>query len=61
MKQIAPLRKGDSVALATTARKVSPEEMAPAIERLRSWGLNVIVPEGLYDADNQFAGIETSL
>ena len=59
MKQIAPLRKGDSVALAATARKVSPEEMAPAIERLRSWGLNVIVPEGLYDADNQFAGSDS--
>lgn len=56
MKTIAPLKEGDIVALAATARKVSPEEMAPAIAQLRSWGLEVRVPEGLYDAENQFAG-----
>ena len=56
MKTIEPLKKGDTVALAATARKVSREEMAPAIERLRAWGLNVLVPEGLYDEENQFAG-----
>lgn len=56
MKQLAPLKKGDVVALVATARKVSPEEMAPAIARLRSWGLEVKIPEVLYDADNQFAG-----
>lgn len=56
MKIIEPLKAGDTVALAATARKVSPEEMAPAIERLRSWGLKVLVPEGLYAAENQFAG-----
>ena len=56
MKMIAPLKKGDTVALAATARKVSPEEMAPAIARLGSWGLDVRVPEGLYESENQFAG-----
>ena len=56
MNKIAPLKKGDTVALAATARKVSPEEMAPAIAELRSWGLNVLVPEGLYAEDHQFAG-----
>lgn len=56
MTQLAPLKKGDTVALVATARKVSPEEMAPAIARLRSWGLEVRVPDGLYQAENQFAG-----
>lgn len=56
MKPIEPLKKGDTVALAATARKVSPEEMVPAIEQLRSWGLNVLVPEGLYAKEHQFAG-----
>ena len=56
MNRIAPLKAGDSVAVAARARKVSPEEMAPAIERLRSWGLNVRIPEGLYAEENQFAG-----
>ncbi len=56
IKNISPLKAGDTVALAATARKVSPEEMAPAIERLHSWGLKVLVPEGLYAEENQFAG-----
>ena len=56
MKDIEPLKRGDTVALAATARKVSPEEMAPAIEQLRAWGLNMLIPEGLYAEENQFAG-----
>ena len=56
MKTIEPLKKGDIVALAATARKVSAEEMAPAVERLRAWGLDVMVPEGLYAEEHQFAG-----
>ncbi len=50
------LRKGDRVALAAPARKVSPEEMAPAIAMLESWGLQVVVPEGLYSQEGQLAG-----
>lgn len=50
------LRSGDKVALAATARKVSPVEMEPAIRLFQSWGLEVVIPDGLYDADNQFAG-----
>lgn len=56
MRNIELLKKGDRVALVATARKVSPEEMAPAIAELRSWGLDVMVPEGLYKSENQFAG-----
>ena len=50
------LQRGDRVALAAPARKVSPEEMAPAIRMLESWGLQVTVPEGLYAAEGQLAG-----
>lgn len=53
------LRPGDRVALAATARKVSPEEMEPAIRLFRSWGLDVEVPDGLYAADHQFAGSDS--
>ncbi len=56
MKPLAPLKKGDTVALAAPARKVSPEEMAPAIATLQSWGLDTKIPEGLYETENQFAG-----
>jgi len=50
------LRAGDRVALAAPARAVSPEEMAPAIATLESWGLQVVVPDGLYERDGQLAG-----
>lgn len=59
MNTIPYLKPGDRVALAATARKVSPDEMAPAIEALQSWGLDVLVPDGLFDSDNQFAGSDS--
>ncbi len=56
MHTIPYLKKGDSVALAATARAVSPEEMAPAVAILESWGLEVIIPKGLYAREGQLAG-----
>ena len=56
MNPIPLLKKGDRVALAAPARAVSPDEMAPAIGMLESWGLQVIVPEGLYSREGQLAG-----
>ena len=56
MEKIACLKQGDRVALAATARFVTPAEMAPAMAVLESWGLQVEVPEGLYAAEGQLAG-----
>jgi len=56
MTQPELLKKGDLVALAAPARAVKPTEMAPAIKLLEQWGLRVLLPEGLYATDNQFAG-----
>jgi muramoyltetrapeptide carboxypeptidase len=50
------LRKGDTIAIAATARKVSLAEMQPAITLFESWGLKVLLPEGFFNADHQFAG-----
>ena len=50
------LRKGDRVALAAPARKVSTDEMVHAIKMLESWGLTVVVPHGLYAEEGQLAG-----
>lgn len=47
---------GDKIALAAPARKVTREELAPAIRLFQSWGLDVELPPHLFDADNQFAG-----
>lgn len=56
MNSILYLRRGDRVALAAPARKVSPDEMEPAIKMMESWGLKVVVPTGLYKAEGQLAG-----
>lgn len=51
-----PLHRGDKVAIVATARKVSPKEMEPAIKLFTYWGYEVVIPEGLYAEENQFAG-----
>lgn len=53
------LKRGDRVALAAPARKVTPAEVDGALRLLQSWGLQVVVPEGLYAADNQMAGSDS--
>ena len=50
------LKEGDRVALAAPARRVAPDEMAAAIAEIGSWGLHVVVPEGLYATDGQLGG-----
>ena len=50
------LKKGDVVAIAATARKVSDAEMKPAAEILKGWGLKVCFSESLFEEENQFAG-----
>lgn len=50
------LKPGDTVAIIATARKVSKEEMQPAINILNSWGLKVAEGKNLYKSLFQFAG-----
>jgi muramoyltetrapeptide carboxypeptidase len=52
------LQPGDTVALVATARKVSRLEMKPAIDLLKSWGLEVQAGKHLYKDDRQFAGTD---
>lgn len=56
MQQPSILRKGDTVRIISTARKISKKEIQPAIQRLESWGLKVVFGEHLFAEDNQFAG-----
>jgi hypothetical protein len=53
------LKEGDRVAIAAPARKITPDELLPAVKLLESWGLEVELPEHLFDSDNQFAGSDT--
>lgn len=50
------LKKGDKVAFAAPARMISCNELQPAIDTLTAWGLEVSVPDGLYDKQGQLAG-----
>jgi muramoyltetrapeptide carboxypeptidase len=50
------LKSGDKVAIVSSARKVSEEEMKPAAELLDSWGLKTVYGKNLFQSLNQFAG-----
>lgn len=50
------LKKGDTIAIAAPARKISPEEMEPALQFLQESGYQVYYDERLWAAEHQFAG-----
>jgi len=52
------LKPGDTIAIAAPARKISPEELLPAIRTFESWGLTVFLPSNIYAEFNQFAGTD---
>jgi muramoyltetrapeptide carboxypeptidase len=56
MIQPAFLEKKDTVGIVSTARKISLEDIQPAIDLLQKWGLNVVIGETIGFEDNQFAG-----
>ncbi len=55
----AYLQSGDTIALAAPARKVSPEEIAPAVRLLEQHGFNVFYDERLFAEDHQLAGSDS--
>ncbi len=50
------LKKGDKVGVISTARKISKEEVQPAINKLQEWGLEVVKGKFLHAEHHQFAG-----
>lgn len=54
----AYLQRGDQVAIIATARKITPEELAPAITFLESYGLKVYLGKNLFSVDHQYAGTD---
>jgi muramoyltetrapeptide carboxypeptidase len=46
---------GDKIGIIATARKISLEQLNPAIEILESWGLKVVLGRFLFEEDNQFS------
>jgi len=56
MEKPQALKTGDKVSIISTARKISLEEVQPAINLLTDWGLEVVLGENLFTEDHQFAG-----
>ncbi|RLD57183.1 MAG: LD-carboxypeptidase, partial [Bacteroidetes bacterium] len=52
------LKQGDKIAIVSTARKISKEEIAPAIKKFTDWGLEVVLGENIFNSCNQFAGTD---
>ena len=50
------LKEGDTVAIVSTARKVSKKELLPAITILNNWGLKVVLGTSIEAEEHQFAG-----
>jgi len=52
------LKPGDCIGIVAPARKISADELHPAIQQLESWGLKVKLGKHIYSIDNQFAGTD---
>lgn len=52
------LKPGDCIGIVAPARKLSAEELAPAIKILEDWGLKVKLGKHIYAAYSQFAGTD---
>ncbi len=52
------LKQGDTVYILSTARKVTMEEIAPAITMLEGWGLKVVIGKTIGKEFRQFAGTD---
>jgi muramoyltetrapeptide carboxypeptidase len=53
------LKQGDIVGLIAPARKVTLEDVEPAIRKIQSWGLEVKAGDFLFYEHNQYAGIDS--
>lgn len=52
------LKKGDKIAIVASARKISMQELQPAIDIFKSWGLEVVLGKNLLGSDNQYSGTD---
>src|SRR5574344_2145338 len=54
--KIPSLSKGDTVGIVAPSRAISLQELEPALNLLKQWGLNVKLGQHLFDRYHQFAG-----
>lgn len=52
------LKQGDKIGIISTARKITREELEPALQTFAVWGLEVVLGKHLFAEDNQYAGTD---
>ncbi|MFZ4401064.1 MAG: S66 peptidase family protein [Bacteroidales bacterium] len=52
------LQAGDKIAIIATARKISQQELQPAVEMLRKWGFDPVYGRNLFRENHQFSGTD---
>jgi muramoyltetrapeptide carboxypeptidase len=52
------LTRGNKIAIIATARKITKEELKPAVGILESWGLNVVTGKNLFESSDQYSGTD---
>lgn len=52
------LEQGDTIGIVATARKMSPEEVEPAVKLITAEGFKVKLANNLFKENNQFAGTD---
>ncbi len=50
------LKKGDTIGIVSSARKIYKMELTPSIDKLTEWGLKVVLSDNIDVACDQFAG-----
>jgi len=53
------LKHGDTIAIVSTARKITKTDLEPALELLASWGFKAILGHTIGAEEHQFAGDDT--
>ena len=56
MKTPEYLKKGDSIGVISTARKISKEELEASLKFIENWGFNIVFGKSIGAEDEQFAG-----
>jgi muramoyltetrapeptide carboxypeptidase len=56
LKQPPFLKPGQRIGIVSTARKISPEELQPALNIIQSWGFEAVPGKNLFKVQDQFAG-----
>ncbi|MCZ2357221.1 MAG: LD-carboxypeptidase [Bacteroidia bacterium] len=52
------LYKGSTIGIIATARKVTPKEIQPALDRIIAEGFTYVLGNHLYDSEHQFSGTD---